>query len=634
MNKEIIIFEEILPGHHCIIRYYLAKGIKVYFLRANQLCFSKRWFNNLLQIKALEHRPRNFSENFFDGFYEDISYENIDKFFKAAGSDRTINKIKQLYGRDDIDLAFRRVLNRQLPRFYYLNYVLNYFHKRYPDRKVRFVPSNGITPDVYRTDGCEIADYFRYRKIAQRANASLFPAGNVSFPVWAIFNSYFRAGKRAIKAYLKSSGFLFFIFAKKIQAMLTSRGTLKRHYKYAVMIMFPQRQFANRIQKVDFLIDDALIKKDEVLFMSSMKIPAPYRGYLADNRLDYLDNLEQFISWGGILKMLPVYLSIVFSIRTEPVVLETAMHLLYYYLRWEGVAKNIKIGKVISYCDFGVHPIARNIILNKYGSESYFYMDSINSTYFFSKQNSGHKYKHPLWGFLHYDYFIAWNDDIASYFRESKCTFKHYLNLGCFWSEHLRLIKQGIITSDFKNRLSQHGYREGMKLISVFDSSYNEDSLTTYDDGIVFLKGILKLLDDFPEVFMVIKEKRSITAHKKFISESSSKFLEIRDLYTKLENHPRCYGASARDNSSEVIAFTDLTISFPFSSTTFEAFSARSKAIWYDAADKFRGTFYDNVPGLICHSYDELSRRVRQLLFEISQPEYDSYLYNHIKAKI
>lgn len=626
----MIIFEEIFPVHYWIIRYYLAIGIKVYFLRAHRLCFRNQWFNSFVEQKKIEHLPRSFIANFLDGFYEDLACDNADKFFKAVKSNRNVNKIKKLYGVDDIELVFRRVCVRHLSRFYYLNYTLNYFQKKYFCKKISFVPSNGIAPVNYRTDGCEIVDYFKYRGIARKVNAYLFNDRGINFPLWAIIYSYIRACKRLFKTFLVNFGFLPFLFIKKIKSMASVHDVFNGHYKYAVMITAPHRQFTNKVQKVDFLVDESLIKKRDVLFMSSMKIPASCRKYLLDNQLNYLDNLEQFISWEDILKILPVYLSIAVFPVGDSLVLEAAIQLVYYYLRWEGVAKNVKIDKIISYCDFGIHPIARNIILGKYGTESFYYQDSINSTYFFPKMNSGYRYTHTLLGFLKYDYFICWNESIAEYFRRCKSIFKHYVNLGCFWSEHLKLIRQGYIKLDFKDKLRQHGYKEGMKLISVFDSTYLEESLTIYDDGIEFLKGILRLLDDFPGVFVVIKEKQKRDFHKKVTGKS----LDILNLYIELENHPRCYSITTWENSSEIIAFSDLTISFPFSSTTFETFSARGRAIWYDATNKFRDTFYDKIPGLVCHGYEELSERVRALLFEISEAEFNDYLDKYIKGSV
>ncbi len=85
---------------------------------------------------------------------------------------------------------------------------------------------------------------------------------------------------------------------------------------------------------------------------------------------------------------------------------------------------------------------------------------------------------------------------------------------------------------------------------------------------------------------------------------------------------------------SEPIAASDLVISFPFTSASVEALGARKKAVYYDAPDKFRGSFYDRIPGLVCHSYKELFNRVDELLFKVDKEEYDAYLDETVKGKI
>ena len=72
----------------------------------------------------------------------------------------------------------------------------------------------------------------------------------------------------------------------------------------------------------------------------------------------------------------------------------------------------------------------------------------------------------------------------------------------------------------------------------------------------------------------------------------------------------------------------------PFTSTTFEALSVRNRAIWYDATNKFTDTFYDQILGLVCHGYEILLGRVKDLLFNISDMDYNEYLDKFVKGSI
>jgi polysaccharide biosynthesis PFTS motif protein len=326
----------------------------------------------------------------------------------------------------------------------------------------------------------------------------------------------------------------------------------------------------------------------------------------------------------------PPCLFLLFQLREEGFVLEGSLKIIYYYVRWSSFAARCRIDHLITHADFNTQTIARNIILEKHGCRSHYYLDSVSLGYISFKDDVNVKHRHNLFGFLYYDSLVSWCDKAHDYFEQSGCKFKHYVNLGCFWAEHLRLIQEGKIKSDLKKKLYLNGYKENMKLISVFDSTFNDDSLTTYIDGIGFLEKILRLLNDLPDIFVILKEKKPREFHSRFTHH----FADILRIYTKLENHERCYCVNNHGNSSDVIAFSDLTVSFPFTSTTFEALSARKKAIWYDATGKFRGAFYDDIPGLICHNYQELITRVKELLFNISEEEYNNYLDRYVKGNL
>jgi polysaccharide biosynthesis PFTS motif protein len=349
------------------------------------------------------------------------------------------------------------------------------------------------------------------------------------------------------------------------------------------------------------------------------------------NELDFIDDPDMFISATEAIKIFPIYrLILKSSFKKDDLLLYTGLSSLYLYLRWKCFSENIRIENLISHADFGITSITRNIILEEYGCVTYYYMNTINYDFYYDRRGRNDKYRDSRFGFLYYDYLFVWNDTVSKYFKASQCKIKEYLNLGSFWAEHLRLIEEKVWTSDFRNELYDRGYKSGMKLVSVFDSGLSDEYITTYEDGIKFLEGILRLLDDLPDIFVVLKEKKPRDYHKMM----SDRFDDILKLYQKLENNARCLCIkNSWKNSSEIMAFTDLVISFPFTSTTAEALAVRKKAIWYDGTDKFRGAIYDNAPGLVCHNYNELLERTKRLLC-ISEKDYNAYLESYIKGRV
>ena len=258
-------------------------------------------------------------------------------------------------------------------------------------------------------------------------------------------------------------------------------------------------------------------------------------------------------------------------------------------------------------------------------------MDSNNFPCFSFPEISDCQHRLGYYGFIYYDYLLSWSPKASEYLRRSSNDFKHWVDMGCLWASHIKLIRDQRIPSDFNVRLLKRGYnKESMKLISVFDSTYHDYIKTTYVDGIRFIEDILKLLERMPDVFVVLKEKRKRANLERLAAKSG----ELLKLYDALDRHPRGWCLAFQEDSSELMAFSDLTISYPYSSTTYEALSARRKAIWHDPTHKFRNTFYDGIPGLVSHSYDELAQRVDELLFQVEDGHYDAYLNKYVEGAI
>lgn len=628
-SQKVIIFEEVKNKDRFIILFYIIRGYEIYFLRVNKLCGDNRWFKNYLGKRFIREIKIDFKKVMtFSYFYPDLAFDNIEVIYPSASAKSPlIKRIVALFETTAIELIFKKAINHAFSRYYWIQYVLNQLAGAFPNQKIFFIPSNGI--EGYRTEGCEIYDYLKMDVLRQQTKAFSFDVNQARFFIWAAIVSSIKAFWRRFKTFLTISGFLIGLCGTKL-GNLFKKPSLKKYYKYVVMIISPIRQFANRIQSVDFLIDNNYIKKEEVLFVSYQGFVGKQKKYLEAHKLNYAENLDFFISWKDIKKIIPIWFSLLFSFQEDYIVLETGFKATYYYLHWRGFCRKIKVDNLVSYCDFGPQSVARNILLEKQNCKTYYYMDSINFICFLPKENSDIKYRHSYVGFLYYDYFISWNDKVSKWFNSCGGYFKNYLNLGCFWSQHIKEIKEGKIKSDFKNRLYENGYKDGMKLISVFDGGWHDEFVTTYDDGREFLKGILELLNDLTDVFVVIKEKRPRSYHKVF----TNKFKDLLEIYDKLENHKRCYCVKKWENSSEIIAASALTISFPFSSPTFEAVSVRKKATWFDATGKFRDSFYGGIEGLVCHSYEELLKKVKELLFVVSQDEYDNYLDKNIKGKV
>ena len=127
---------------------------------------------------------------------------------------------------------------------------------------------------------------------------------------------------------------------------------------------------------------------------------------------------------------------------------------------------------------------------------------------------------------------------------------------------------------------------------------------------------------------IIFKNKRSL----KFLSIKNPGIIEI---YEKIRNHSRCYLADELNSDpSETIAASDLVISASFTSPTIEALCSKKKAIYYAPNNKFRGTYYDQIPHFVAHNYGELKEMVDYWLNEMSDMEFNFLLNRYVLGEL
>ena len=214
--------------------------------------------------------------------------------------------------------------------------------------------------------------------------------------------------------------------------------------------------------------------------------------------------------------------------------------------------------------------------------------------------------RHPFWTYLFYDHFVTWNGALARYFHEHPGSFKKTHVVGCIWSEHIQEKNRSrgeIASTDLKNL-------DNFFALSCFDSTYSRNGLTSYEEGIIFAQHLLKLIDECPDIYIILKEKKDRNLHYTLDPVLGPKLLEI---YNRMSSHPRVKICSNQVDASELISMSDMVVSFPFTSTTFEALSTNKPAVWHDPAGYYRNTLYGKLEGVVTHSYDELKTKVLEI---------------------
>lgn len=624
-QKKAVVFEEIRNFHILAILYSLLVGYKVYFLRLSpQQRLAKKWAGKFLQKGfiaklAVDYRINDIYE---DCFY-DKSFDNIDIFFGQCNH-RFIASMIKIYDSDEVTLSFKNKLNRELARFYYLNTIAGRVSAALSGADIYFVPTDGIY--WHRTNKEEATLYGYYFKRAVKINAQ-FCHVSLKMIWWSKLEARLIYFLRRLFIYAKvalliPAAILIFLFA-------LFRKKSRKSFSYGVMLTYPPRDLSDSDRRLDFLLDGVNIRKDNTIFIHKKILSQENKLYLTKNGFKFVSVFFDSIGWQDLRRVFsPGIIDFFMYGRGHTnTILDIYLNLLYSFLKWSSFTNQHKINNFITSGDYGAEAIARNVILKKKtGAVIWYYIDAVNNDNFYKSFDIPDSDRMGFYGFLNYDYLISWSKCISGYFISHHHRIRADYAVGPLWSEHIREYQQGLRQSRKIGRIAAEKREGKYKIIAVFDSGYHDERRNSYDEGLQFAKGIKRLLEQNEDFFVIFKEKKP----RSRIAEYNE---ELLDVYNELEKHSRTIFPLSATSPSEVSAFSDIVISFPFTSPTIEAIAAKKKAIYFDPSGQFKGSYYDRFPGFVCHGYSELERRIKELL-STDEFSYEAYLNKYIVPSI
>ncbi len=621
-NKRTIVIEELQSGHEWYIRWRCWLGDSVYYLRTSLHVRHCHWLRRLSEARQLQEltfrRPVYFGIN----AAADRAFDVVERLYaKLFSGIPAVQRLGGLYENKDIHLAFKKVMNEELTDVFYCVLLREGIEEMLPGESlVWFVP---------REPGMA-SKYARWTPILTEGDSTDVLPLCLAFPYWLRLAECVRdifAWARVVGMYA-----YFPIVCLRRILMFEGRPVRNESLRYAIAIYSPVREFSNTIRGFDFLLDGDRIRKDNTVFVPLLPLTQEHMDVLTHNNFQVA-----ILPVGASTKTLLMYLRQGLPLLSAWLfypewISRTYARLLWTYGLWNDFAERHPVKHFISYCDSGAWHIGRNILLRRNGIQTWFYVDTINGPDCFPKSEDELPYRQHIYGFLYYDHFVSWCERHARWNRMLQQRVGCYHDVGCLWSEHTRLVQEGKIPSAFPGRLVQAGYCQDMKMVAVFDSWFYDAGMITSEDLQSFIRDVERLLNEFEDVFLVVKEKKS----RWFFQEPyfpRAQSTNVYAAYDQLEKHPRCFFPGPSCNPSEIVAFSNLVIAFPFTSVGFEALGARRPAIYHDAASRHRGAYYDRIPGLLTHGYSELRNAVQLLLYDISIQEYGRFLDTKVKGE-
>lgn len=563
--------------------------VKRYCSDGTFLNLSGRVFHHTLYNSAIASAGRNL-----DGVY--------DRYFRRSA---TIPVTVRLLDDPEIEDMYRKEILSILASFYFTELKIN-----------EFVAGRSGLIEFYPSELSEIHTS-TFSLLAKQVKISRYTS--------------LRIRTTGLFRYLREyTNYLYplYILIRKVKWIPKNRSTRPKIF-LAINANLPSL-FTYNYHYIRFLVDEIYgIPKDRVLFVDEAfrrEIPSEF----ADHGFSCMNFLQGrvTVSSGFLRRVLcsffPAWLHcLVSGIRDEIPVMKMSRLILTDYIRWNLLAEIAEIKNHVTI--LLPDTVSKNLILTRQGVRTwYVYPDNYAADY-----HTGWDETVPctiLYAFMHADTAVVFGDKIRRYFSVNRNVFQQYAAIGVPAAQHVREIREGRAESPVGKMLNDK--KMPSKIIGVFDTTFADNGPVKVKDGLQFGRDILQLLEEFPDIGIVFKEK-------KFISITP----ELAPVYRQLEAHPRCLVIRKTEQdcifSSEVIAMSDLVISVVYTSTTAEALASRTRAIYYDVAGTDRGSnfYFNKFPNLVAHDYPELKTLVRYWL-TCSDSAFDAFLDQQVKGEI
>ncbi|WP_164997913.1 polysaccharide biosynthesis PFTS motif protein [Methanolobus psychrotolerans] len=614
-NDKLVVFESL--GFSSIPAFYLytKRNYSIKYFTIDPRLERSMWFQKLLtKYHANKIKWDDFDLD-FNMKSHDQALNNVEKVYCTILKDsKLIHQMASLFNSEKIQLVYKKDLVENLEIFYH-----------------RYLCVNEIA-EATKSITLISSDFTHFLKIT---GAELKP--NVRIPLSSrVFNS---AKSIVIKPfYLAALGFFpLWILGWKTRRIVLKRNPSKK-YKNGFRVYGNDWGFLFKYRRVDFLLDEKSLTKDNSIFCVESKISDSYRKDLnskydvADVRATLHEIDLGFIKDNLIKKIIPTtVLSFFFSVFKPVYTIKTTIGILYYYMTWTMFTKKYNLNNYVVYTHFEKYHVVRNIIFSQNNIKTWYYVHSTHHFDVFENPQKNDTMRHVIYSYMYYDNLVSWGRKSNDIFTRCINYFAKFQTVGCLWSEHARMITDNGVISDTSKYAFAKFKTKDLKIIGVFDTTFGDQVPLQKGDMVPFLEGILRFLERNPDVGVIFKQKKIFEEMETLNPDNFDIYYK---LYENLQSHERCYSTGRFGETCEVIAASDLVVSACFTSTTPEALGARKKAIFFDAADSFKGYYYDQFPKMVAHGFDDFESIVKYWLYEIGDIEFESYINTYVIPEI
>lgn len=635
--SRVVFFEAITSGNQFLVSWYLARGYDVKVFDFTYQLKTMAWLRRLIHEGRVERIYVHHASR-ADG----LAIDGAEWFYPRVSDHPLIRRLACLFGAEEAEPVFKYALVQSIFRYFYTRLYL----ERYIETKnLRF--GVALIPELF----CVWDELLR-----EWCQERLQPFTGIRIPRWP---RLLRAGLHSwskvayhIPRYLGYGTYLGAVgLARLLTIGKTGEEPLRAQYVMAITSEF-QTQFSGG-RRFDFLLDHERLTKENTVFLVSESCDGSWVeqarkvGYRLIKQSNYsglkgvLRNPPRTIEGCRALNAVIEGLR---RIRAPEWIHQAATAGLLVYIRETNFLERIRFSPYI-YCNrYGLIPRWENALIRKLGGKSWWYAYSSGGAYtrdeggaFAGDDDFGGR--HRFWSYENADHFVAPCRQLIDYYRRHRQQIREYHDVGNIWSEQI-LEAEKTLTRDAVRREWFGSLAQDRKVIAWFDTSFAEapNSSSTFTEAVLWYSDILRLADECPDLAMVIKPSKDDAYYIAGDPRAQWSFPTVGSrlmaVWAALRNHPRVRFLNRRTDPCLVIAASELTVTFPYSSVSAEALGARKRAIWYEPGERWRNTLYARAPLLVAHGYRELRLLVDRILRQVSDEQYEAYLDGTVRGLV
>lgn len=634
MKRRIVIFETLRNSHRPWVAWHLARRDRVQVFDFYYHLKFMGWLCPLLNSSVVERiyfHPASQAEG--------LGMDAAEWLYPRLSHHRTIQRLRKMFGSEEADPVFKYALAREAATYFFVRLFLEKLREADPHTEITFIP-----------------DRFTYwhRVLQPWCSDRLKSLENIQIPrgsaLWSSVAGTCSRWARSLPLYA-GAGFCLLLIGLGRRFSTGSVQNKPCRVLYAIASKFQTKFSGSR--KFDFLIDHEKLTKENVVFCADPAAEGPWMeeadrlGYRMVRLSDYsglrgllrypAKDLPLGLAWGTVLTG-------VGGLGTPDWIQQAAFSGLRTWIKEGGFLERFRFRHYVYASQYAFIPRWRNALIRRAGSQSWYYAYS-NGGAFLYHENSGFAGGRDFcgrirfWAYDNADHFVSPCSQLIDYYRRHHQKVRWYHNVGNLWSEQILHLQKSQDLSTVRIQWFP-SLQPSDKMVAWFDTSFVEapNSPSTFTEAIQWYSDILRLAEESPELYMAIKPSKDAAYYvdpglKQQWAEPRVG-QRLMQVWERLKAHPRVRFFDHSTDPTLVVAASDLTVTFCFSSVSAEALGAGKKGIWYEPGQRWRDAWYSRHTGLTAHGYEELKAAVHRLLFQTSDREYADYLDQTVRGVV